>query len=111
MMCSVIFIPITAATMDLLPSPLSTSSIIAIVVPTSLVGGLVTGIFIQRRICRLHSDDSHLQTRSHDLPQSTVSVQLVPEYEEVSLSTKIELQENVSYGPVLGYKSYVVTIS
>ena len=96
--------------MDLLPSPLSTSSIIAIVVPTSLVAivllytcGIVTGIFIQRRICRLHSDDSHLQTRSHDLPQSTVAAQLVPEY-EVSLSTKIELQENISYGPV-GSKS------
>ena len=92
--------------MDLLPSPLSTSSIIAIVVPTSLVVivllytcGLVTGMFIQRRISRLHSE-----IRSHDLPQSTVAAQLVPEYEEVSLSTKIELQENVSYGPV-GSKS------
>ena len=97
--------------MELLPSVLSTSSIIAIVVPTSLVVivlmytcGLVTGMFIQRRICKLHSDDSHLQIRSHDLPQSTVAAQLVPEYEEVSLSTKIELQENVSYGPV-GSKS------
>ena len=94
--------------MDLLPSPLSTSSVIAIVVPTSLIiifllytCGLVTGMFVQRRISRLHSDDSHLQSRSHDLPQSTVSAQLVPEYEEVS---KIELQENVSYGPV-GSKS------
>ena len=84
-----------------LPSTLSTSSI---VVPTSLVVivllytcGLVTGMFIHRKISRSHSD---LQTRSHDLPQSTVSAQLVPEYEEVSLSTKIELQENVSYGPV-----------
>ena len=111
MMYSVIFIPITPATMDLLPSPLSTFSIIAIVVPTSLVAivllytcGLVTGMFIQRRISRLHTDDSHLQTRSHDLPQSTVTAQLVPEYEEVFLSTKIELQENVSYGPV-GSKS------
>ena len=96
--------------MELLPSPLSTSSIIAIVVPTSLVViillytcGLVTGIFIHRRISRLHSDDSHLQTRSHDLPQSTVAAQLVPEYEEVS---KIEMRENVSYGPVaIGSKS------
>ena len=94
--------------MDILPSALSTFSIIAIVVPISLVVfvllytcGLVTGMFIQRRISRPHSD---LQTRSHDLPQSTVAAQLVPEYEEVSLSTKIELQENVSYGPV-GSKS------
>ena len=94
--------------MDVLPSPLSTSSIVAIVVPTSLVAiillytcGLVTGMFIQQRIGRLHSDDSHLQTRSHDLPQSTVAAQLVPEYEEVS---KIELQENISYGPI-GSKS------
>ena len=111
MMCSVIFIPITPATMDLQLSALSTSSIIAIVVPTSLVVivllytcGLVTGMFIQQRISRLHTDDSHLQIRSHDLPQSTVAAQLVPEYEEVFLSTKIELQENVSYGPV-GSKS------
>ena len=48
-----------------------------------------------------HSDDSHLQTRSHDLPQFTVAAQLVPEYEEVSLSTKLSCKKIIiSYGPV-----------
>ena len=69
---------------------------IAVGVTTALVVGVLAGIFLYHCICKHQSQSSKPETSTHQQQQAG------PEYEDVSatrVERKIELRENVAYGP------------
>ena len=60
----------------------------------TLVVGVLTGVLLHHCIIKYRSQSSKAVSSSHQQQQETG-----PEYEEVSIDKKIELRENVAYGP------------
>ena len=69
---------------------------VAVGVTTALAVGVLAGIFLYHCISKHQSQSSKPETSTHQLQQAG------PEYEDVSatrVERKIELRENVAYGP------------
>ena len=69
---------------------------IAVGVTSALVVGVLAGMFLYHCICKHQSQSSKPETSTHQQQQTG------PEYEDVSatrVERKIELRENVAYGP------------
>ena len=60
----------------------------------ALVIGVLAGVLLYHCIIKYRSQSSKAESSSHQQCQAG------PEYEEVPVDKKIELRENVAYGPV-----------
>ena len=75
---------------------LSTSVAVGIAVITgtiALVVGVLAGVLLHHCISKYQTQCSKAESSSHQQQQAG------PEYEEVPVDKKIELRENVAYGP------------
>ena len=81
---------------DMAPTSLSTGVAVGLAVVTTgtiaLVVGVLAGVLLHHCI-KYRSQSSKAESSSHQQQQSG------PEYEEVPVHKKIELRENVAYGP------------
>ena len=92
MLCVHADIPLTS-----LSATLSTSVAVGIAVITgtiALVVGVLAGVLLYHCIIKYRSQSSKPESSSHQQQQEAG-----PEYEEVPIDKKIELRENVAYGP------------
>ena len=90
---------------DIAPTSLSTGATlstgvtvgIAIITGTiALVVGVLAGVLLHHCIIKYRSQSSKAESSSHQQQQTG------PEYEDVAVGKKIELRENVAYGPAEG---------
>ena len=81
---------------DIALTSLSTGVALGIAVITgtiALVVGVLAGVLLHHCIIKYRSQSSKADSTSHQQQQTG------PEYEEVPVDKKIELRENVAYGP------------
>ena len=83
---------------------LSTGVAVGIAVITgtiALVVGVLAGVLLHHCIIKYRSQNSKTESSSHQRQQAG------PEYEEVPVDKKIELRENVAYGPAQSIEPYM----